>query len=81
MKTFKILAKVTYCKDMWVVVEDDKTEWDARREAYKKVQETIDPEVFAPDIDIIEIEGGEHDEKMTECYRLIDEHFKKQEEK
>ena len=82
MKSFKILTKVTYCKEQWVVVEDNQNEWDARREAYRKTKETIDPEVFGPDIEIMEVEGGDHDEVITKCYELIDDHFKnKQEEK
>ena len=81
MKTYKAVVKVTYCKDVWVVVDDTASDWDARRAAYKKVQECVDPEVFAPELDVIELEGGEHDENITECYRLVDEHFKKQENK
>ena len=79
MKTYKAVVKVTYAKDVWVIVDDNQNEWDARKEAYKKVQECIDPEVLAPELDIIELEGGEHDEVMTECYNLIEEHFKTKE--
>lgn len=78
MKVYRATVKVEYVKSVFGVVPDEASESDMRKDACTKIGYRIDPEVFAPILDVTEVQDLGYSHEMTEAYKLIDQYVSRE---